>query len=111
MYLIDKIEGVVCNATWQLLVMKGLTYPERLKKLKLSSLRYWASPAVMMEKYKTTHGHYSSDLCKIIQLWSTTTDHSELRSHKSIQSAKPTGRKESFALRAVKVRNMLSEVI
>ena len=55
---IDTIESVQRRATKQLPGMKDLTYPERLRLLKLPTLSYRRVRGDMIELYKITHDIY-----------------------------------------------------
>ena len=56
------LEDVQRRATKQVQQLKGLTYPERLQRLKLPTLVYRRLRGNMIEVYKITHG-----LCKVKQ--------------------------------------------
>ena len=56
---IERLEGVQRRATKQLPGFKELTYEERLKKLKLPTLRYRSIRGDMIETYKILSGNYN----------------------------------------------------
>ena len=64
---IKQIEAVQRRATKQLPGMKNLTYPERLKKLKLPTLSYRRKRGDMIELYKLTSGKYKMDITKMVK--------------------------------------------
>ena len=49
---IDKVERVQRRATKQVPSLKNMTYPERLKKLELTTLRFRRLRGDMVETYK-----------------------------------------------------------
>ena len=55
---INAIEGVQRRATKMIPTLKNLTYPERLKKLKLPTLAYRRARGDMIEVYKIVTGTY-----------------------------------------------------
>ena len=71
---IEQIEAVQRRATKQLPGMKNLTYPERLKKLKLPTLSYRRKRGDMIELYKLTSGKYKMDITKMVKYWKDTTE-------------------------------------
>ena len=56
----NLIEGVLRRATKIIPGLKDLAYEERLKKLKLPSMKYRRERGDMIEVYKFTHGLYST---------------------------------------------------
>jgi len=55
---IENIETVQKRATKQIISLKHLTYKERLKQLKLPTLKYRRARGVFIEVYKIIHNHY-----------------------------------------------------
>ena len=49
---IESIEGVQCRATKMIPELKHLSYPERLKKLKLPTMAYRRARGDMIEVFK-----------------------------------------------------------
>ena len=60
--LIQQIEGVQRRATKMLPGMQNLTYPERLKVLKLPTLAYRRARIDMIETFKIAKGIYDNDV-------------------------------------------------
>ena len=60
---IDLMEGVQRRATQMLPDMKGLSYPARLKKLKLPTLKYRRARGDMIEAYKILSQKYDDEVC------------------------------------------------
>ena len=69
MKYIEKIEGVQRRATKQIPSLKGLSYSERLRTLKLPTLAYRRIRGDMLEIYKILHEHYDPKSSNIITLW------------------------------------------
>ena len=66
---IDMIENVQRRATKLVPGLKNLTYKERLKQVKLPTLKYRRYRGDMLEMYKLTHSHYDDSAIKnFIQL-------------------------------------------
>ena len=78
---IDKIEGVQRRATKQVPGLKNLTYPERLRKLKLPTLTYRRVRADMIELYKATSGIYEPQLCSFVKMRADETERQGTRRH------------------------------
>ena len=55
------IEDVQRRGSRQVPELKGMTYPERLKKLEMPTLAYCRLRGDMVETYKITHGQYKID--------------------------------------------------
>ena len=64
---IDTIESVQWRATKQLPGMKDLTYPERLRLLKLPTLSYRRVRGDMIELYKITHDIYDKRASQFVK--------------------------------------------
>lgn len=112
--LIEKMESVQRRATKLVPGMKDLTYPQRLRKIGIPTLRYRMLRADMIEIYKMLHGYYDESACSIISLRRDTTQQMDTRGHslKLFQKqATLNRRKEFFGLRAVKLWNSLSEEV
>ena len=65
---IKRIEAVQRRATKQVAGMKDLSYDQRLRKLKLPTLRFRRLRGDMIEVYKLLHGHYNISSEEIINL-------------------------------------------
>jgi len=78
---IDRIEAVQRRATKQIPELKGLPYPERLKRLKLPTLAYRRRRSDMIELYKITSGVYEEELCTFVKLRSEQTERQGNRYH------------------------------
>ena len=61
---IDMIENVQRRATKLVPGLKNLTYKERLKQVKLPTLKYRRYRGDMLEMYKLTHSHYDNSAIK-----------------------------------------------
>lgn len=112
--LIEKMESVQRRATRQLPGMKDLSYPQRLRKIGLPTLRYRMLRADMVEIYKILHGFYEESACSIVTLRRDATQQMDTRGHslKLFQKqATLNKRKEFFALRSVKIWNSLPEEV
>lgn len=111
---IEKIEEVQRRATRQIQGMKNLTYPERLKKLKLPTLAYRRVRGDMIETYKIINGLYDPDASSLIKLAKDSGTRISSRKNTvkiSTQWHKSDLRKYSFANRISKVWNNLPEEI
>ena len=108
--LIKDLEKVQMRATKLVISIKHLKYNERLKKLKLPTLKYRRLRGDMIEVYKILHNKYDSDtnLSLVKQQDSKTRGHSlklvNIRCHYDL-------RKFSFSCRIVNVWNSLPEHI
>jgi hypothetical protein len=105
---IDLLENVQRRATKLLKGLKDLSYSERLRVLKLPTLRYRRLRGDMIEVYKIVHNIYDSRVsCNILSL-----SHSITRgnSYKLVkQTVRLDVRKYSFACRVVDIWNGLPE--
>jgi len=61
---IDSLENVQRRATKMLPNLKELSYPDRLRKLKLPSLRYRRLRGDMIETFKIVHGYFDPIVAK-----------------------------------------------
>ena len=111
---IDKLESVQRKATKELPEMENLSYPDRLKKLKLPTLAYRRARGDMIETYKILNGLYDSEACTILKLNKNQGVRTSARGNPKkvvTQWHKLDIRKFSFALRIVKLWNDLPEEI
>ena len=111
---IDLIESVQRRATKQLPEMKNLSYPDRLRKLKLPTLAYRRRRADMIEINKAVHGLYENSLVKFVRLRSDLANRQSTRFHdKTIYPthSRTSIRQHSFGNRNVKVWNALPEYV
>ena len=69
---IDKIENIQKRATRQIPGFNKLSYPERLKKLKLPTLSYRRVRGDMIETYKILNGNYDPETSSFLKLISST---------------------------------------
>ena len=106
---IEMIENVQRRATKQLTGLKHLSYPERLRKLKLPTLI--TSRRIlgeMIELYKILSGKYDREAAPFVKLWKDTTSRTGVRGNSLKifpQRACTEIRKNSFALRIAKTWN------
>lgn len=109
---IDAIESVQRRATKQLPGMKDLTYPERLRLLKIPTLSYRRVRGDMIEIYKITHGIYDKKACGFLNLQADLPTRSSSRGNTyRIQHLRTTSllRKHAFAARSASVWNSLPD--
>ena len=107
---IEKLENVQRRATKQIPGFNNLTYPERLKRLKLPTLAFRRIRGDMIEAYKFIHGIYDKNTKNIIKMWDSCTDrHSKRKNRLKIypQQCTTNQRKHSFAVRVAKIWNNL----
>ena len=81
MKYVDAIENVQRRATRMIPTLRGLTYPERLKKLRLPSLSYRRIRGDMIEVYKMLSGVYDEEVPNILRLQSLFMERSGNRGH------------------------------
>ena len=108
-YLCKEVEDVQRRATKMLGHLKNLSYPERLKKLKLPSLEYRRQRGDMIEVFKYMNGYYNSEQPKLER---ATTVH--LRGHQlklKKQSCRKEVRKNFFINRVHDNWNSLPESV
>ena len=107
---IAKIESVQRNATRKVNGMAKLSYPERLKKLGLTTLRYRRLRGDMIECYKIIRGIYDANTCPLLSL-----DDQGLRGHsfklKKNRTERLNLRKYFFTNRVVNHWNSLTESV
>ena len=112
---IEQIEKVQRHATKQLPGFKDLSYPERLKKLKLPTLSYRRLRGDLIETYKILRNVYDSHTVNFLKLWKDQSARSSLRMNHSLalfpQQTKLDIRKYSFSVRSVKSWNNLPESV
>ncbi|XP_069128754.1 uncharacterized protein [Argopecten irradians] len=111
---IDRLEAVQRRATKSLPGMGNLTYPERLRILKLPTLSYRRARGDMIELYKMINGIYDKEACTFIQLWKDVAErHSNRGNSKMLfpQQAKTQLRSNAFKIRTVKLWNSLPESV
>ena len=89
-----------------------MTYPDRLRKLKLPTLAYRRTRGDMIELYKIINGVYDKSVGNFIKLWRESTNRSSTRINNLTiypQRAQTVLRKNSFQIRASKIWNSLPE--
>ncbi|KAK3089769.1 hypothetical protein FSP39_006368 [Pinctada imbricata] len=107
---IDQLESVQRRATRQLPNMKNLSYPERLRALKLPTLSYRRIRGDMIELYKITSGIYDKAAVDFIKPWRETTSRTSSRTHDMKifpQRAHTKVRKNAFSVRSANIWNSL----
>ena len=108
--LIEQIEGVQRRSTKQLPGMKNLSYPERLKKLKLPTLSYRRARGDMIEMYKIMTGVYDRETGGFIKRLNDVVPRTGKRGHPLKiyhQHSKTSLRRNSFSLRVANIWNGL----
>ena len=108
--LCDKIESVQRTATAMLPGMKGLTYPQRLAKLKLTTLKARRLRGDMLTVYKILHEQYDPRVSPALPLRSEHVGGRQLRGDRLTLQSQPYRlniRKNSFTHRVVSVWNAL----
>ena len=65
----DALENVQRRATKLINGMSDMSYPDRLRKLKLPTLAYRRIRGDMIELYKLIHGNYDRNTSNIINLY------------------------------------------
>ena len=111
---IDQIEKVQRRATKQIPGFRDLSYPERLRKLKIPTLSYRRLRGDLIEVYKIINGIYDTDAVQFLKLRSTSVPN---QLHTRSASRNPNLlfqnaprldlRKFSFSVRIVKAWNSL----
>ena len=66
---IEQLEQVQRRATKQIPGFRNLSYPERLKRLKLPTLSYRRLRGDLIEVYKITNNVYDTDVHPVLKLW------------------------------------------
>ena len=77
---VEAIESVQRRATRLIPGFSELSYPERLRKLKLPTLGYRRARSDMIELYKMLSSKYDPEACRFLELWS---DRSERQSSRT----------------------------
>ena len=111
---IDQIEGVQRRATKQLPGMSNLSYPERLRKLKLPTLSYRRIRGDMIEIYKIVSGKYDKTAGSFIRRWEDNSQRSGNRGNSRKLyplRARLDIRKYSFSVRTTQVWNSLPDEV
>ena len=111
---IDLIENVQRRATKQLPGMKDMSYPERLKILKLPTLSYRRTRGDMIEVYKILNKIYDPEVCGFLKLLKDMAPRSSNRGNSMKlypQRCNSNTRKNSFTIRIVQTWNNLPENI
>ena len=98
----------------QLPGLKNLSYPERLRKLKLPTLTFRRIHGDMIELYKILSGKYNREAAPFVKLWKDMTSRRGVRGN-NVKIFPPRARteirKNSFALRIVKTWNCLPDSV
>ena len=107
---IEELEKVQRRATKKIPGMSELSYPERLKILKLPTLAYRRLRGDLLEIYKILNGHYDKATVQFIKLWKDEADRTSPRGQQQKlyrQQSRINLRKYSFTVRAIKFWNDL----
>jgi len=105
---IEIIEKVQKRATKLIISLKHLSYSERLKQLKLPTLKYRRLCGDMIEVFKTVHKYY--DVCAAVKLNFNTLSTTKGNKYKLQKSASHYNlRKLSFCSRVVNIWNSLPD--
>ena len=108
---IEKIENVQRRATKQVPTLKNMEYNERLKKLKMCTLKYRRMRGDMIEVFKIINGIY--DPLTTVDMFELNTT-SNTRGHsKKIRkkTSRLNVRKYTFTIRIVEIWNSLPESV
>ena len=111
---IEQVEGVQRRATQQIPGFSVLTYEERLKQLKLPSLKYRRYRGDMIEMFKLSSGKYDPTVTDFIKYRKNYTSRETGRGNSKklfVQRTKLDLRKYSFTVRTAKLWNSLPEAI
>ena len=111
---VEAIESVQRRATKQIPGLKNLSYPERLKKLKLPTLAYRRVRGDLIEMFKITHHIYDTNACNFIHMWKDSSLRSSTRTNSLKifpQQANSILRRHSFQLRVARTWNYLPDYI
>ena len=106
------IEGVQRRATKQLPELSKLSYPERLKKLKLPTLACRRNRGDMIEVFKIVNGIYNTSGTNLLKLNRDCTIREGNRGNSKklyVQRARIDLRKYNFSIRVAKIWNSLPE--
>ena len=111
---IDHLESVQRRATKQLPGFGNLSYPERLRKLKLPTLAYRRVRGDMIELFKALRGTYNPEAVNFIPLWNDRANRHSNRTN-SLKifplHANNSVRKNSFIIRSAPIWNSLPETV
>ena len=108
---IEKIENVQRGATKQVPTLKNMEYNERLKKLKMPTLKYRRMRRDMIEVFKIINGIYDP-LTTVDMFKLNTTSNTRGHSKKvKIKTSRLNVRKYTFVVRIVEIWNSLPESI
>ena len=66
---IEELEKVQRRATKKIPRVSNLSYPDRLKTLKLPTLAYRWLRVDLLEIYKILNGQYDNDTVQFVKLW------------------------------------------
>jgi hypothetical protein len=111
---IDKIESVQKRATKQIPGFHNLSYPERIKKLKLPTIAHRRIRGDMIETYKLINEKYDLEASSFLKLLSSSGNRFSRRNNNNKivqQRFKTSLRKNSFAMRVAKVWNKLPDQV
>ena len=111
---IEQIENVQKRATRQISGFKDLSYPERLKKLKLPTLSYRRLRGDLIETYKILHDVYDPQTVKFLNTRKESADRSSIRGNTLTLFSQHSNldlRLSSFSIRIVKSWNKLPESV
>jgi len=116
MKYIEKIESVQKRVTKQFPVMKNLSYPERVKKIRLPTLAYRRIRGDMIEVYNIIKGCYDREASSFLKLMSETglRFSSRINSNKIVHQhvkSNKTKRKYTFTLRVSRRWNKLPDTV
>jgi hypothetical protein len=109
---IELLEGVQRRATKQIPGMKNLNYEERLRKLKLPTLKYRRTRGDIIETYKIINEKYDPEASNIIKLRDEHIEREASRGNPKkilVQRPKLNTRKYSFSIRVTHIWNNLPE--
>ncbi|MCL4119882.1 UNVERIFIED_CONTAM: hypothetical protein GTU68_034584 [Idotea baltica] len=107
---IEQIEAVQRRATRQIPSFKNMSYPERLKELKLPTLSYRCIRGDMIELFKIIKEGYNPQASNFIQLWQDAASRTDNRGHDLKvfpKQARPCLRRNTFGIRNVQTWNSL----
>ena len=110
MKTIELVEGVQRRATKQIPGFRNLSYPDRLKRLKLPTLSYRRVRNDMIEVYKIVNGIYDNKCISCLNMWQNVSHHTETRGHHLKiypQQSRLKLRQNSFAVRVTNLWNSL----
>ena len=109
---IEELEKVQRRATKKIPDMSHLSYPDRLKMLKLPTLAYRRLRGDLLEIYKILNGQYDKDTVQFVKLWKEEAKRTSPRGQQEKlypQQSHLDLRKYSFTVRVTKYWNELPE--